>query len=186
MLIITKTHRFIWIISFCGLSFSTYLQADLIHFGHQCLADERQLTKQLQQLEEKEAVQRQKDLQLVNQQQDLNTINTEIEALEIDLEDCQQQGNNAHCYQIRASISRLTALSQELERDIQAEQSLAYDSTGTPLDELTREKFNRTMQQFVSRCRESDQHYALLNSPEAYLAVCINQNAKQTITCTFQ
>lgn len=171
------------LLSTLAIVLSSSAMADLVAFGKQCLADERKLANDLMTLTNKEDEQHQKDQQIISQSQNLATLMTEIETLTIDLEDCQQQGNSNHCYQLRSAISHLKGLSQNLEKELQALQS---DTLNGPINTLTRDRFNQKMRQFIAQCRDSNQHYAFLNSPNAYRQVCIEQNAKQTITCTFQ
>ncbi|AEF55188.1 hypothetical protein Mar181_2150 [Marinomonas posidonica IVIA-Po-181] len=154
----------------------------LIEFGKGCLIEEQHLNQIAIQ-----ANQRQQNLQQAQQasktlKQQVNLYEERQNKLDTSIEECQQaEKNTPYCHNIRDQHQQLSQLIRETNQAlIDEEETLSLYSY-----ELIRDDYEQKRARFQMRCRSSNQHYAFIQNPEAYSAVCHSEMLKQTLTCTF-
>ena len=157
--------------------------SDLIAFGKACLVKEEHLNQAKDRLDalslNTQRTQRQSN-QILN---DVSRYEEEKTELEIAITECAETlPNSAYCHQIRHRYNELNYLIQQARVD-SIEENREDNDAFIDFD-LTRADFNQQYEAFVAYCRNSDAHYALIQSPAAYAAVCSSEDAKQTITCS--
>jgi tRNA/tmRNA/rRNA uracil-C5-methylase (TrmA/RlmC/RlmD family) len=155
---------------------------DLITFGKNCLIQEAQLNKaqlRLDQLAQNKNLNRIKANQA---QESLEYYQDKQADLEVSMADCAATTpNSAYCHQIRRQYNELTQLIHN--RQNTTEIFLNPDKSDFALD-INQANFNIKHENFLALCRDSDTHYALIQNPEAYSAVCLVGNNKDSITCS--
>ncbi|NVK75443.1 hypothetical protein C0J08_07930 [Marinomonas sp. CT5] len=157
---------------------------ELINFGKSCLKKEERLNQTRIKLNL--ASIRAEQGQIKNNQavDDLKRYKAEKEKLETSMTECNETTpNSAYCHQIRRQYNALNyritrAEADALDKDIAPDESI--------IDfEYEKAVFKQEYENFLALCRDSNAHYAFIQSPNAYSAVCSNDAAKNSITCSF-
>ncbi|MBJ7539353.1 hypothetical protein [Marinomonas transparens] len=157
---------------------------DLIEFGKNCLIEEKSLNAEKNRLDN---YQQEQDLTTVQQNQIANTLKTykdEREQLEIAITDCHGSvdPNSASCHKIRNRYNQLIYLEDKVQSDADR---LTLDNPNVNSDhEYDKAVYQQKLSRFVAACQDSNTHYALINSTEAYEEVCLNEKNRQTVTCS--
>jgi hypothetical protein len=157
--------------------------SDLIAFGKACLAKEERLNKAKSRLDILSIKEQSTQAQSNQAQNYLQYYQAEKAKLETAMTDCAETTpNSAYCHQIRHRYNELSYLIQKIKTETIEEN---IDGDDSHMDyEITRADFHQHYEAFVASCQNSDAHYALIQSPTAYAAVCSSEDAKQTITCS--
>ncbi|MBR7889594.1 hypothetical protein J9B83_11635 [Marinomonas sp. A79] len=157
----------------------------LIAFGKACLAKEAQLQRTQARITDR-AVSNEfnrRDTFSSAPDTDLKQNQREKETLQATLEECAANTpNSAFCHQARQRNNELTYLIDKAKTASIKEHEEQEDSTN---EENIRRKFDENYARFIAQCRDSDAHYALIQNPTAYQAVCSEEGNKQSITCSF-
>lgn len=157
--------------------------SDLIAFGKECLAKEERLKTAKDELDALSLSANRTQGQTHHARNDIDLYQEEKAELEAIIADCAATNpNSAYCHQIRYQYNEISYLIQRAKVDALEE---GRDDNSAFIDlELTKADFNQQHEAFIAYCRNSDAHYALLQNPTAYAAVCSNENAKRSITCS--
>lgn len=155
---------------------------DLMTFGKACLVKEERLNQAKIKLD---ALSRRSDQTQTKTNQawlSLKQYQQERDELEISMTECSQTApNTAYCHQVRRRYNELTYRINRKEAEASEER---FDGDDSKADyEITRANFNQRHEAFLAQCRDSDDHYALLQNPDAYAAVCSDDEAKKSVTC---
>ncbi|RNF53059.1 hypothetical protein EBI00_02875 [Marinomonas hwangdonensis] len=156
---------------------------DLIAFGKECLLQEERLQTAKNRLDalslQSELIQRKNG----PSENYLERYQTEQADLEINMTECAETTpNSAYCHQIRRRYNELTYLIQQVKTEGMTDEYNLNDATMNY--EITRANFNQRYDDFLTSCRNSDAHYALIQSPIAYKEVCSSPVTKKTVTCS--
>jgi len=157
--------------------------SDLIAFGKACLVKEERLNKAKIHLDN---LSRRSDLTEIKSNQAWRHVQgykEKQDELEISMTECAEtEPNSAYCHQIRQRYNELTYLMQKAKETASEER---FDGSDSKTDyEITRANFNQRHEAFLAQCRDSDAHYALLQDPNAYVAVCSSDAERQSVTCS--
>ncbi|NLQ17912.1 hypothetical protein HGG82_09760 [Marinomonas sp. M1K-6] len=156
---------------------------DLIAFGKACLVKEARLNKAKSRLDILSLREQSSHAQSNQALNYLQHYRAEKATLETAMTDCAETTpNSAYCHQIRHRYNELNYLIQRAKAD-KVEEDLAGNDSHIDY-EITRANFHQRYEAFVAYCRNSDAHYALIQNPTAYAAVCSSEDAKPTITCS--
>jgi|TARA_R110001632_G_scaffold1368_5_gene5601 chromosome segregation ATPase len=155
---------------------------DLITFGKACLVKEERLNQAKIKLD---TLSRRSDQTQTKTNQawlSLKQYQQEKGELETSMTECAETApNSAYCHQIRRRYNELTYRINRKEVEASEER---FDGDDSKVDyEITRANFNQRHEAFLAQCRDSDDHYALLQNSDAYAAVCSDDEAKQSVTC---
>ncbi len=154
----------------------------LIEFGKRCLIEEQQLNQAAMQVNQHQ--QNHQQAQQVSQgiKQQLQHYEAQQARLATSIEECQQASKNTpYCHNVRDQHQKLQQRIQDTQQAlIDEEETVSLYSY-----ELMRDDYEQKLARFQMRCRNSNQHYAFIQNPEAYSAVCHNETLKQTQTCSF-
>ena len=154
---------------------------DLITFGQHCLAMEDRLNTAKIKLGRLSNQADRTNAQANKAQNNLRRYEEARAELDTSMKECAQTEPNSHyCHQIRHQYNELTYRIQDLKESAIKEQF--KDESSILKAEITKDNLYRRYDDFIASCRDSDTHYALIQDPEAYSAVCTD--AKQSITCT--
>ncbi|WP_137170052.1 hypothetical protein [Marinomonas sp. FW-1] len=162
-----------------GLSHSS----DLVEFGKKCLVKEDRLNKAKNRLEALSLRAEQNHRGKNRSQDQLDRYQAEKELLEIDMTECNETTpNSAFCHQVRLRYNEITYLIQSTKTENVGSNWGGNDAI---IDyEITKDNFNHQYEEFLALCRDSNAHYTLIQTPEAYAKVCSSEAAKQSVTCT--
>jgi hypothetical protein len=157
--------------------------SDLIAFGKECLAKEERLKAAKDELDALSLSTHRTQGQTHHARNDVDLYQEEKAELEAIIADCAATDpNSAYCHQIRYQYNEINYLIQRAKEE-SIKEIEDVDHAYIEYD-LVRIDFNEQHEAFIAYCRNSDAHYALLQSPTAYAAVCSNENAKRSITCS--
>lgn len=155
---------------------------ELITFGKACLEKEETLAKAEARLEKKSIRSEQSQRKTRTSIGRLQQLKEQKAQLETSMSDCESTPNSAYCHQIRHRYNELTYQIHIAEAD-SVEDGRYGDDPVTEF-EFSQQQFNQRYDNFIAQCRDSNAHYAMIQDPEAYAAVCSTVSAKQSITCS--
>ncbi|RCX00515.1 hypothetical protein [Marinomonas foliarum] len=170
------------ILSLAMASNLTY-SSSLVEFGKKCLVKEDRLNKAQNRLEALSLRAERKQRRSNRSIDRLDRYQAEKELLEIDMAECSETTpNSAFCHQVRLRFHEIAYLIQSAKTDSVGS---GWGGNDAITDyEITKDNFNRRYDDFLALCRDSNAHYALIQTPEAYAEVCSSEAAKQSVTCT--
>lgn len=155
----------------------------LIAFGRACLATETQLAQTQTRLTDRTTNNKFNRSSKTSPNSDVNRLEQEKDQLKVDLEKCAAtQPNSAFCHQARQRDNELTYLIDKAKTASIREPDTQDASTD---DDDLRHQFDEDYARFIAQCRDSNAHYALIQNPTAYQAICSEEKTKQSITCSF-
>ncbi|MFT2096943.1 hypothetical protein ACMUMQ_01185 [Marinomonas sp. 2405UD66-6] len=155
---------------------------DLIHFGNQCLAQEAQLNKAKLRLDQLAQTKNLNRIKANQAQENLDYYQNKKARLETAITECAETTpNSAYCHQTRRQYNELNRLIEEQENT--ADFALNRDESNLTY-EINQANFHTKQANFLALCRDSDTHYAFIQNAEAYSAVCLTGENKETITCS--
>lgn len=179
---VTFMIRYVFLL-FVSSTISLTYANDLITYGKACLVKENRLNQAKIKLDN--LSRRTNDAQIESNQawQTIKHYQTAKAQLETSMTECTQTTpNSAYCHQVRLRYNELTYRIENAKAD--APEGL-YHPDGSSNDvEITKANFKQRHDTFIALCRDSDTHYALLQDPNAYAAVCSSDAARQSVTCS--
>jgi len=165
----------------CSAINLAHSSSDLISFGQHCLIMENRLDNAKAKLDKLSRQADRTNAQTNKAQGNLRRYEAARAELDTSMAECSETTpNSQYCHQIRHQYNELTYRIQDLKENAIEEQF--KDESSILKAEITKNNFNKRYDAFIASCRDSDAHYALIQDPEAYSAVCTD--AKQSITCT--
>ncbi|MEO9273803.1 hypothetical protein ABFY09_03005 [Marinomonas sp. 5E14-1] len=155
---------------------------NLIHFGNQCLVQEAQLNKAKLRLDQLAQTKNLNRIKANQAQENLGYYQDKKAHLEMAITECAETTpNSAYCHQTRRQYNELNRLIKE--QDNTTDIALNRDKSNLTY-EINQANFHTRQANFLALCRDSDTHYAFIQNSEAYSAVCLKGENKETITCS--
>lgn len=168
-----------------GFSFISLVHGnDLIAFGKECLVKEERLNKTKMKLDIASLRSEQGQVKSNQTVDNLKRYKEEKEKLETSMTDCNETTpNSAYCHQVRRQYNELNYRISRAEADA-VKNDFGGNETITDF-EYEKAVFQQEYENFIAMCRDSNAHYALIQSIKAYGEVCSDEAAKKSITCSF-
>lgn len=157
--------------------------SDLIAFGKACLEREARLNDAKNRLDGLSLGAQQAQIQADQSRESIDAYLAEKATLEKAMTECATTTpNSAYCHRVRHRYNVLSQLTEDAKINAIPDDSV-WDDRSTDY-EITRNNYQQEYEAFVALCRNSDAHYALIQSPTAYAEVCLTNRAKASLTCS--
>lgn len=170
-------------IGLMGVTHANLAQSsDLIAFGKACLERETRLNDAKNRLDVLSFGVQQAQIQANQSKESINAYLAEKATLDTAMTECAATTpNSADCHRVRHRYNVLSQLIEDAKINAIPDDSV-WDDPSTDY-EITRNNYQQEYEAFVALCRNSDAHYALIQSPTAYAAVCSTSEEKASLTC---
>ena len=154
---------------------------DLITFGSHCLNTEARLNQAQNRIEQSLLKSEQQNIGKGERKEKLAYYFSERDQLSGALAECAKTTpNSSYCHNVRRQHREIIHF---IQTESEALRDQIHDKSDTKYA-ITQHNFDEKQADFFAQCRDSDTHYAFIQNIEAYSAVCLLGNNKQSVTCS--